>query len=132
MSFNATKCCVIHIAADKSRTREFTYCLHGQALNSVDHSKNLGATDYNNLPWNKHIQNVAAKGNSTLGFVEKRNLKECTSQVKAAGYCTLVHPSLEYADTVWDPHLQSQINSLEQIQRRAVRFVTKDYKSIAP
>ena len=77
MSFNATKCYVLHISADKSRckTSEHTYRLHGQALESVDHSKYLGVSISNNLSWNQHIQNVTAKGNRTLGFV-KRNLKE--------------------------------------------------------
>jgi hypothetical protein len=32
--------------------------------------------------------------------------------------------SLEYACSVWDPHLKSDINKIEMVQRRAVRYVT--------
>jgi len=102
--------------------------LHCQVLESVDHSKYLGVSVSNNLSWDKHIQSVAAKGNRTLGFV-KRNLKDCTPQLKAASYCTFVRQGLEYAATVWDPHLQTHIDALEQIQKRAARFVTNYYKS---
>ena len=33
-------------------------------------------------------------------------------------------PHLEYAATVWDPHISKQKHSLEMIQRRAARWVT--------
>jgi len=35
---------------------------------------------------------------------------------------------LEYAATVWDPHLAKNINKLENIQRSA-RFVKSDYRT---
>ena len=97
----------------------------------VDSAKYLGVSISNNLSWNKHIQSVTAKGNRTLGFV-KRNLKECTRKVKAAGYTTLVRPVIEYASTIWDPTNQASINTLELIQRRAARFVYNDYTSRTP
>ena len=64
------------------------------------------------------MENVAAKGNRTIGFI-KRNLRECTNQVKAASYTTLVRQILEYSSTVWVPPTQSNIQTLEQIQKRA-------------
>ena len=105
--------------------------LHGHILEPVDSAKYLGVSISNNLSWNKHIQSVTAKGNRTLGFV-KRNLKECTRKVKAAGYTTLVRPVIEYASTIWDPTNQASINTLELIQRRAARFVYNDYTSRTP
>ena len=35
-----------------------------------------------------------------------------------------MRPHLEYAATVWDPHISKQKHSLEMIQRRAARWVT--------
>ena len=40
-----------------------------------------------------------------------------------------------YSDSnipVWDPYTQSNIHALEQIQRRAARFVTNDYTTKTP
>ena len=35
--------------------------------------------------------------------------------------------TLEYASTVWDPHLVKDIMKLEAVQRRAARFVVGDF-----
>ena len=77
------------------------------------------------------MENVAAKGNRKLGFI-KRNLRECTKSVKAASYTTLTRPVLEYASTGWDPTTQSHIQTLEQIQKRAARFVMNDFMTRTP
>ena len=35
--------------------------------------------------------------------------------------------TVEYASSVWDPHLQKDINKLEMMQRRSARYVTYRY-----
>ena len=44
----------------------------------------------------------------------------------------MVRPTLEYATSVWDPHLQKDIKALEQVQRRAARYVLNDYSTRTP
>ena len=44
----------------------------------------------------------------------------------------MVRPVLDYASTVWDPHKQGDIKTLEQVQRRAARYVCNDYTSRTP
>lgn len=132
MSFNASKCSVIRISPSKrSNLIQTSYTLHGQTLEVVDGSKYLGVTITSDLSWTRHCENVVGKGNRSLGFL-RRNFKDCTPKVKAATYTTMVRPALEYASTVWDPHLQRDIKALEQVQRRAARYVTKDYTSRTP
>lgn len=36
--------------------------------------------------------------------------------------------TLEYASQIWDPYLGSEIDRLEKIQRRAARFVVRDFQ----
>ena len=38
-----------------------------------------------------------------------------------------MRPHIEYAATVWDPHISKQKHSLEMVQRRAARWVTNRY-----
>ena len=65
---------------------------------------------------------------STLGFV-RRNIQNCPVQTRRAAYLALVRSSLEYASAVWDPHIQQDIDKLERVQRRAARFISKDFRS---
>ena len=121
MRFNPSKCTVITAEPNKSKTVNHTnYQLHGHTLEIVDSSIYLGVTLTSNLSWDKHVDNVAAKGNRTLGFI-RRNLKDCTRTVKDTNYTAIVRPIIEYAATVWDPTSQSKIKTLENIQRRARR-----------
>ena len=51
-----------------------------------------------------HVQSVYSKANSTLGFL-RRNLRRCPAKLKKSAYILLVRSTLEYAASVWDPHL---------------------------
>ena len=57
----------------------------------------------------------------------RRNLKHCPPKCKRKAYLSLVRSVLEYGCTVWDPYLQKNIDELERVQRRAIRFITGEY-----
>ena len=83
------------------------------------------------LNWRKHVDDTVNKANKTLGFV-RRNLSDCSAPVKSAAYTTMVCPRLEYSSTVWDPHHNRDIHNLKQVQRRAARFVNRNYTERTP
>ena len=84
-----------------------------------------------NLSWSDHVQNISAKGKQKIGFL-RRNFKECTPRTKAATYTTMVRPSLDYASSVWDPHLEKDKTPLEKVQRQAARYVNNNYTDRTP
>ena len=78
------------------------------------------------LKWNSHIRNVCSEANRTLGFL-RRNLFSYPQDVKEAAYKSMVRPILEYGSTVWDPHCNGLNDEVENVQKRAARFVTRNY-----
>ena len=44
----------------------------------------------------------------------------------------MVRPTLEYASAVWDPHERKDIQLLEKVQGRGVRYVTNNYTDRSP
>jgi hypothetical protein len=132
MSFNASKCNTIRIAPTKrSAPINTEYSLHGQTLETVSAAKYLGVTIQDDLSWSRHVEAVAAKGNRVVGFL-RRNFRDCTTKVRSATYTTMVRPTLEYASTVWDPHLQKDVQLLEKVQRRAARYACNNYRDRSP
>ena len=69
---------------------------------------------------------MISRANKTLAFI-RRNLWQCSSSVKQQAYTALVRSQLEYGASIWDPYRQNQIDSIEKIQRRAVRFICGNY-----
>ena len=53
-------------------------------------------------------------------------------QVRETSYLTILRPTLEYAAMVCDPITSTLIQTLENVQRRAARFVINDYTSRTP
>ena len=41
----------------------------------------------------------------------------------------MVRPQLENAATVWDLYQLNHVNTIEQVQRRAARFIFNDYST---
>ena len=47
--------------------------------------------------------------------------------MREAAYKGLVRPILEYGSSVCDPYHEGLIDDLEKVQKRAARFVTRNY-----
>ena len=125
MAFNASKCFLLRGTRSRDNVVNCTYTMMGQPITSVTRRhKYLGVELDSKLTWNEHISAITGKPNSSLGFL-RRNLYNCSEQIKTQAYYSLVGPSLEYACSVWDPHTQKNIQSIEKVQPRAARFVKK-------
>ena len=96
----------------------------GHTLQAVDHYPYLGVSLSENLNWKLHILNITKKSQFDT---YKRNLHHRPQKVKDQAYKSQVRPRLEYGCTVWDPYRAYQKSWLEQVQRRAARFVTRTY-----
>ena len=125
MKFNPSKCHVLRISR-KQNPVESNYVLMGKVLDSVTHHPYLGVELSRNLDWGQHVNNKVMKANLSLGFL-RRNLSSCPEGVKEAAYKAIVRPHVEYASSVWDPHLKKHVKQIEGVQRRAARFLKNCY-----
>ena len=126
MRFQPVKCNMMQLTNKRTSKIQASYKLEGTVLENVESIKYLGVTITKDLKWNTHISNVCTKANRTLGFL-RRNLFSCPQDVREAAYKGLVRPILEYGSSVWDPHYEGLIDDLEKVQKRAARFVTRNY-----
>ena len=109
----------------RKKTNKF-YTLDNHILEEVQDNPYLGLQISNDLKWTTHINKITKKAQSTLGFL-RRNLSHCTETCRKTAYISMVRSLLEYGAVVWDPYQKSDIDKLERVQRKAIRFVKRDY-----
>ena len=125
MGFNKAKCFTMRIT-HKRKPILNQYTMGGHILEEVKSHPYLGVELSSDMSWNKHINQISTKANIILGLL-RRNLSCCDGSTKSIAYSALVRPLLEYCHTIWDPHQQSNKDTIEKVQRRAARFVSNDY-----
>ena len=124
MKFNVKKC--YHLSV-RQKSSNF-YTMDGQILKQVEEIPYLGITFSDNMKWTTHINQVRKKANSTLGFL-RRNLHHTPQSCRKNAYLALVRSKMEYGSVIWDPYTKQDTQKLENVQRSAARFITKDYYS---
>ena len=67
---------------------------------------------------------MVAKANKTLGLIKRicgRNLTDVG--IRKLLYLSIVRPRLEYASNVWSPYTEKHRSLIENVQRRAIKFI---------
>ena len=105
MDFHPDKCSILSITRSRKSTPD-QYTLLEQTLQSVTSAKYLGVTLQHDVKWDQHFNNIIANASKSLAFL-RRNLKICAINTKQLAYKSLVRLLLEYASTVWDPHIKT-------------------------
>ena len=125
MRFNAKKCHIVRISrSTRSLSKFCSIC--NIILSEVNCAKYLGVNITSDLQWSNHISGTSSQANSSIGFI-RRNHRSCPQKLKEVAYISMVRSVMEYSVIIWDPHLRKDIDLLERVQRRAARFVKKDY-----
>ena len=83
--------------------------------------KDLGIHITPDLRWKTHIEKIVAKANKILGMLVK-TFSNRDVDIWKKFYVSLVRPHLEFASTVWSPHLLGDIDMLEKVQERATKI----------
>jgi hypothetical protein len=119
IQLNIEKCEVLHLGKNNPHP---AYVINNKNLKEVESHNDLGVIVNQNLSWSDHVCFITKRANrsSYLMFKVFRRLDFETFKKL---YKVYIRPLLEYANLIWSPHLQRDIDTLERIQRRATKRV---------
>ena len=119
MTFNPTKCS--HMEVGKL-TPQYSVQINDVPIPHADHLKYLGLTISHDMKWKTHIANITKKANRQLGML-KRHISDAPSKTKLTAFNAIVRTTLEYASQVWSPHAVGLTKQIDNIHRKAIRWV---------
>ena len=122
LQFNPDKCHVLTIGNFENIRHTERYELYGNELEHVFEEKDLGVYVDSDLKFEAHIASKVNKANSIVGLI-RRSFNYLDGELFKKLYISFVRPHLEYAQSVWQPHLVKYKNILENVQIRATKLV---------
>jgi len=124
MILNVKKCSIISFNRTNFHV-ENDYVMGGETLKRDFVIRDLGVIFDHKLNFKSHIDKVTSSGYSILGFVKRRAKEFNDPYVTKRMYVALVQSTLEYANVVWSPYRQIDINRIESVQKQFLLFALK-------
>ena len=128
LSFNSTKCAALHFSRSPSSSSS-TYYLNGDSISDMVCHRDLGVIMSRDLSWSNHYDYISAKAYKTLGLIRHSFHHISSISTKRTLYISLIRPQILYGSQIWRPHLIKDIIKIENIQRRASKFIPNDFLS---
>ena len=119
LTINTEKCHLLHIGASNQKTQ---YFLNGRQVNASNVVADLGVDIDHVLRYDCHINKIIGKAYARVGILFKGFATRNINILKQA-FITYVRPVLEYASSVWSPHLIKHINAIERVQKRFTKRI---------
>ena len=125
LAFNIDKCHVLTLGKFENIQHTHRYTICHNELEHVFVENDLGVTFDSDLKFEDHISAKVNKANAIAGLIRRSFsfLEIIVNRLFKTLYTTFVRPHLEYAQTVWAPHLKKHIDKLERVQIRATKLV---------
>ena len=103
-------------------------------IEQVQSYRYLGVWLTSTLTWSVQVESGCQRARRQIGIIYRKFYGHSNRSTLLQLYLAYVQPHLEYAVPVWDPHQQGHINSLEKVQKFALKVCTgkwnMDYDSL--
>ncbi|GAB0181401.1 mitochondrial enolase superfamily member 1 [Grus japonensis] len=119
MKFKKAKCKVMHLFQGNPW---YQYRLGDKGIESNPEEKDLGMFVDKKLNMSQQCALAAQKANRVLGCI-KRRVTSRLREVILPLYSTLMRPHLEYCIQLWGPQYKTDMELLEQVQKRAMKMI---------
>ena len=97
-------------------------CYYTPIVDRVKLEKDLGLAVDTRLTFEKHISDKVNKANQMMGLVRRSFIFMDHNNFRWL-FKAIVHPHLEYINSVWSPMRKKDINTIENVQRRATKMI---------
>jgi len=119
MHINISKTFVLHLGSNNPL---ITYYLNNNNIAAIDSTRDLGVEVDTELSFDCHISKIVAQASSRVGALF-RGFSTRNPELMRRAYIIYIRPVLEYASSVWSPHLLKHINALEKVQRKFTKHI---------
>jgi len=120
MKFNVSKCKILHVGKNNPRHNFF---MNGAQLSESEEEKDLGVLVNKSLKPTSQCSEAARKANFILGSIS-RAFHYRDRHVFVNLYKIYVRPHLEFCTSAWSPWTEADLNTLEQVQKRAIHMIS--------
>ena len=125
LKFHPDKCVYMGIGYKNSPVIQ-KYLMDDHMLAVSDCEKDIGVHIDSNLQFDTHISKSINKANRIMGITRRT-----FHTLNKANFCNifkaLVRPHVEYGAPIWSPHLIKYKELVENVQRRATKFIPGMY-----
>ena len=124
MFYHYKKCHHLHIGNNLEDTAYTMETPNGRvSIEKVQSEKDLGVTFDSKLNFAEHISSKVKKANQIVGLIFK-TFTFMDREMFLNLFKSLVRPHLEYATAIWAPIYKNDAIQIENVPRRATRFVS--------
>lgn len=100
--------------------------MNGEIINRVHSTKDIGVTYNDKFSFNDHNDLAKNKAMSMLSFIKRQCYGRFNVDTAKLLYSAVVRSHLEFASSIWAPHHNVHIQSLESVQRQFVLYANRD------
>ena len=123
LPINEIKCKLMVFCRNKSRFDSVQYMIGNTVITPQAEVRDLGILFDSNLTFDNHIRSIIAEANRTLGFVIRSSHSFRELHTLVILYNSLVRSKLEYASIIWHGPSVNQMNKLEKVQKKFLRYL---------
>ena len=132
MNFHPAKCKALMVSKSKLPLLDimplvqFFYSMGDNVIDYCESEKDLGIYINGTLNFTEHSSFLYAKANQRFGLLKRTCHFVQNSNSKRILYLTLVRSLFEHCPVVWKPASSSAIEKLENLQKRAIKWILCD------
>ncbi len=115
------KCAHLPIGAPAGRI----FTINGQAVETVDHMRDLGVLVDGQLSFDHHINDIVKRAH-VRSIVLLKTFARRDRAFLLRLFITYIRPLVEYASAVWNPTSVATTRKLESVQRRFTKLVLRN------